>query len=142
MIGLGNSGADISVDVCNQAKSTSLSTRSGAWIVSRTFEVDQVQKGSLCLPKLFLYLVVSVSLITVSPFVKISIQAEGDMQIIFQDGLPADMTVTTRFLAFIRTFVPLVIGNWIFRKLLSTRVNHDRLGVRSRQVVHLVFLST
>lgn len=39
VIGLGNSGADIIVDVSRQAKKSIVSSRSGGWIVPRLFEV-------------------------------------------------------------------------------------------------------
>lgn len=44
IIGLGNSAADIAADVSNVATHTSLSTRSGAWVVSRRYKVFEIIK--------------------------------------------------------------------------------------------------
>lgn len=37
VVGLGNSGADIAVDLCKHAKQVYLSSRRGAWVISRKF---------------------------------------------------------------------------------------------------------
>ncbi|XP_039256775.2 flavin-containing monooxygenase 1-like isoform X1 [Styela clava] len=86
VIGLGNSGADIAVEVSRKAKKTIMSRSAGSWMIPR------IMKG----------------------------------------GLPEDMQTSSRFNAFLKSWLPEFVGDWLVRKIVNSRFNHDALGISPR----------
>lgn len=49
-----------------------------------------------------------------------------------QNGLPQDVTVTTRFMQTLRSIFPKFLTRAVVEHMINSRINHDILGIRSR----------
>ncbi|RWS27198.1 dimethylaniline monooxygenase [N-oxide-forming] 5-like protein [Leptotrombidium deliense] len=86
VVGIGASGADIAVEASRIAKQVYVSSRSGAWVMSR----------------------------------------------VSRNGIPADASLTTRFINLILSKIPPKISNYLFEKFLNSYFDHRLYGLNPK----------